>query len=139
MPLSERRKLVSSDSHLSKSAQCRILGIHRSGLYYENRSESALNLELMAKMDKHYYHHPYKGAPRMHVWLTKDEGYSVNYKRVARLYYEVMGLPLSVRVRILLKGLKITTNTRICCVGCRLSVPIIPYSYTTLAVLKIRV
>ncbi len=92
MPLSERRKLVSSDSDLSKSAQCRILGIHRSGLYYENRSESALNLELMAKMDKHYYHHPYKGAPRMHVWLTKDEGYPVNYKRIARLYYEVMGL-----------------------------------------------
>jgi len=90
--LSERRELVRSDIKLSKSAQCRILRIHRSGLYYENRGESELNLELMAKMDKHYHYHPYKGAPRMYIWLTKDEGYHINRKRVNRLYYEVMGL-----------------------------------------------
>jgi putative transposase len=84
--------MIDYSSVLSKSAQCRILGLHRSGIYYENRGESALNLELMRLMDEHYHYHPYKGAPRMHVWLTKDKGYQVSRKRVERLYYEVMGL-----------------------------------------------
>ena len=77
---------------MSKSAQCRILGIHRSGLYYENRGESALNLELMRLMDKRYHYHPYEGTPRMHDYLRLDEGYKVSFNRVARLYYKVMGL-----------------------------------------------
>lgn len=92
MPLDELRKLVIFDPHLSKSSQCRILGIHRSGLYYKSRGESALNLELMELMDKHYHYHPYKGAPRMHVWLTMDKGFKVSLNRVERLYYRVMGL-----------------------------------------------
>lgn len=92
MPLSERRSLVISRPELSIRKQCRILGIHRSGLYYENRGESAENLELMRLMDEHYYDHPYKGAPRMHTWLTKDKGLKVSRNRVDRLYYKVMGL-----------------------------------------------
>jgi putative transposase len=79
-------------SDLSKSAQCRILGLHRSGLYYENCGESALNLELMRLMDMRYHYHPYEGVPRMHDYLTLDEGYEVSVNRVARLYYKVMGL-----------------------------------------------
>jgi putative transposase len=90
--LSERRKLIDPESELSKRAQCRILGLHRSGIYYENRGESALNLELMRLMDLRYHYHPYEGAPRMHDYLTLDEGYEVSFNRVARLYYEVMGL-----------------------------------------------
>ena len=77
---------------LSKRAQCKILGINRSGLYYENRGESALNLELMKLMDAHYYDHPYKGVPSMHAWLTKDKGYKISRNRIERLYYKVMGL-----------------------------------------------
>jgi len=84
--------LIDAKSDLSKSAQCRILGIPRSGIYYENRNESPLNLELMRLMDKHYHYHPYKGAPRMHVWLTKDKNYMVSRNRIDRLYYKVMGL-----------------------------------------------
>ena len=89
--IAERRKLINPLSGLSKSAQCRILGLNRTGIYYENRGEGALNLELMQLMDRHYHYHPYKGAPRMHVWLTMDKGYEVSYNRVARLYYDVMG------------------------------------------------
>lgn len=84
--------MINAESDLSKSAQCRILGLHRSGLYYENRGESALNLELMRLMDMRYHYHPYEGAPRMHDYLTLDEGYKVSKNRVARLYYDVMGL-----------------------------------------------
>lgn len=79
-------------SKLSIVKQCKLLNIHRSGFYYKPRGESALNLELMRLMDEHYLHHPFKGAPRMHVWLTKDKGYKVSENRVDRLYYKVMGL-----------------------------------------------
>lgn len=92
MPLMERQKLVNSDSELSIRSQCQILDIHRSGLYYENRGESALNLELMRLMDEHYHQYPYKGVPMMHAWLTKDKSYSISRNRVERLYYKVMGL-----------------------------------------------
>lgn len=77
---------------LSLVKQCSLMGIHRSGIYYKPRAESLLNLELMRLMDEHYLDHPFKGAPQMHTWLTKDKGYAINHKRTKRLYYEVMGL-----------------------------------------------
>lgn len=43
-------------------------------------------------MDIHYLSHPYKGAERMHTWLTMDMGYEVSRNRVSRLYYKVLGL-----------------------------------------------
>jgi putative transposase len=42
-------------------------------------------------MDEHYLEHPYKGVPMMHAWL-RSQGYKVNIKRIARLFYEIMGL-----------------------------------------------
>lgn len=77
---------------LSITRQCSLLGINRSTYYYTPVTESALNLELMRLMDEHYLLHPYKGVPRMHVWLTRDKGYNVNIKRIERLYYDLMGL-----------------------------------------------
>lgn len=80
------------DPKLSIRKQSKLLGIHRSGLYYQPKEESALNLELMCLMDEHYLEHPYKGARAMHLWLTKDKGFDINRKRIDRLYYRVMGL-----------------------------------------------
>jgi len=77
---------------LSQRKQCKLLGINRSSLYYENKGESVLNLELMRLMDAHYHIHPYKGAPRMYVWLREDKGYEISLNRIERLYYKVMGL-----------------------------------------------
>lgn len=79
-------------STLSLKAQCNILNIHRSGIYYKPRPESDLNLELMRQMDEHYLHHSYKGAPSMYTWLTRDKGYTISRNRVERLYYRCMGL-----------------------------------------------
>ncbi len=79
-------------SKLSLQRQCNLLKIHRSGLYYKPRGESKLNLELMRLMDEHYTHHPFKGARRMHTWLTLDKGYEISKNRIERLYYRVMGL-----------------------------------------------
>lgn len=85
--------MISKDhSKLSISRQCKLLAVHRSGLYYKPKRESSLNLELMRLMDEHYTHHCFKGAKRMHTWLTMDKGYKVNHKRIERLYYDVMGL-----------------------------------------------
>jgi len=84
--------MVSKDHpKLSIVRQCQLLSIHRSGVYYAPKTESALNLELMRLMDQHYLHHPFKSASRMHKWLLR-EGYKVNHKRIERLYYKVMGL-----------------------------------------------
>lgn len=93
MPLSAKRNMVSkAESTIGLTKQCELLQIHRSGIYYRPRGESALNLELMRLMDEHYLDHPYKGAPQMFSWLNKDKGYQINPKRIERLYYKVMGL-----------------------------------------------
>lgn len=85
--------MISKDhSKLSIVRQSTLLQVHRSGLYYTPKGESDLNLELMRLMDEHYTHHCFKGAKRMHTWLTMDKGYTVNQKRIDRLYYRVMGL-----------------------------------------------
>ena len=81
-----------SKGQLSMVKQCDLLSIHRSGLYYQPKGESDLNLELMRLMDEHYLEHSYKGAARMHTWLTMDMGYEVSRNRIERLYYRVMGL-----------------------------------------------
>lgn len=91
--LKEKRSLVDrSELGISIAKQCELLGIHKSGLYYKPKGESPLNIELMRLMDEHYLEHPYKGARRMHTWLTKDMGYEVSQNRVNRLYYKVMCL-----------------------------------------------
>ena len=81
-----------SKGQLSMTKQCDLLSIHRSGIYYQPKGESDLNLELMRQMDEHYLYHPFKGAKRMHTWLTMDKGYDVSKNRIERLYYKVMGL-----------------------------------------------
>ena len=90
--MAERRKLIERHSDMSIRRQCQILGLHRSGIYYEPCGESALNLELMRLIDLRYHYHAYEGARRMHDYLKLDEGYEVSFNRVARLYYDLMGL-----------------------------------------------
>jgi putative transposase len=70
--------------------QCALLGISRSGLYYEPVGESALNLKLMRLIDEQYLRTPFYGARKMRVWL-EGLGHVVNRKRVQRLM-QVMGI-----------------------------------------------
>jgi len=89
---------------ISISRQCELLNLCRSSLYYsfqgggghgghgesrgsrESRKsrESSLNLELMKRIDRKYLEHPFYGSRKVTAWL-KDQGYSVNRKRVSRL------------------------------------------------------
>lgn len=77
---------------MSIAKQCELLSLHRSGIYYKPKGESDFNLQLMRMMDEHFLDHPFKGAARMHCWLTKDKGIQVSKNRIERLYYKVMGL-----------------------------------------------
>jgi putative transposase len=93
LDINSRQKLACIDhDSLSLRRRCELLSVSRSTLYYEPMGESELNLRLMRLMDEHYLEHSYKGARRMHVWLTKDLGYNVSRNRIDRLYYKVMGL-----------------------------------------------
>jgi hypothetical protein len=48
-PLKEQRSMISK-GQLSMTKQCGLLSIHRSGIYYQPKGESDLNLELMRQM-----------------------------------------------------------------------------------------
>lgn len=75
---------------ISLRRQCELLGVNRSGLYYQPTGESELNLLLMRLIDEEYTRLPFYGSRRWVEWLD-EQGYSVNRKRVSRLM-EVMGI-----------------------------------------------
>ena len=75
---------------ISVIRQCELLGIHRSGCYYEPQSESTLNLEIMRKLDEQYTDYPFYGVQRMYHYIL-SLGYPVNIKRIRRLL-RLMGL-----------------------------------------------
>jgi putative transposase len=77
-------------AEISVRRQCDLLGVNRSGLYYQPVGESEENLMLMRLIDEEYTRHPFYGSRRMTVWLC-DQGHEVNRKRVSRLM-EVMGI-----------------------------------------------
>ena len=70
--------------------QCELLGLNRSGLYYEPASESLANLRVMRLIDEQYLRAPFYGSRRMTAWL-KTQGEEVNRKRVRNLM-GIMGL-----------------------------------------------
>ena len=81
----ERRLLVESGNpEISVRRQCDLLGVNRSGLYYQPAGESEENLMLMRLIDEQYTRRPFYGSRRMRVWLC-EQGHEVNRKRVARL------------------------------------------------------
>ena len=75
---------------ISLRRQCELLGVNRSGLYYQPAGESERNLLLMRLIDEEYTRLPFYGSRRWVEWLD-EQGYSVNRKRVSRLM-EVMGI-----------------------------------------------
>jgi putative transposase len=91
MSLPERRALVDHDDPvLSIAAQCRLLRVARSTLYYQPEPVDSDDLALMRRMDELYLASPFYGSRRM-VAVLRHEGWEVNRKRVRRLMW-VMGL-----------------------------------------------
>lgn len=86
----ERRVMITKQqSSLSVVQQCRLLNLHRSGLYYQPCKESEENLFIMRLLDEQYFKTPFYGVRRLTAWL-KQQGYYINRKRVKRLM-ELMG------------------------------------------------
>lgn len=75
---------------ISLRRQCELLGVNRSGLYYQPRGESQENLQLMRLIDEEYTRRPFYGSRRMMIWLH-EHGRVVGRHRVRRLM-GLMGL-----------------------------------------------
>ncbi len=73
-----------NQSELSIARQCRLVSMSRSSFFYEGRGESALNLELMRRIDEQFLETPFYGSRQMARWLRR-EGHRVSRKRVRRL------------------------------------------------------
>ena len=58
---------------LSVVCQCRLLGISRSGLYYQPVAVSEEDLTVMKMIDRQYLATPFYGARRLAAWL-KNQG-----------------------------------------------------------------
>jgi putative transposase len=79
-----------ADPALPIVAQCRLLKVARSSLYYRPSPVSSDDLAVMRRMDELHLATPFYGSRRMAVVLRRD-GWLVNRKRVQRLM-RVMGL-----------------------------------------------
>jgi putative transposase len=79
-----------ADAALSIVAQCQLLKVARSTLYYRAVPVSAEDLTLMRRMDELHLAYPFYGSRRLAAALRR-EGWSVNRKRVKRLM-QVMAL-----------------------------------------------
>jgi putative transposase len=73
-----------SDDALSVAAQCRLLKVARSSLYWRPAAVSGDDLLLMRRIDELYLEAPFYGSRRM-VAALRREGWIVNRKRVRRL------------------------------------------------------
>jgi putative transposase len=91
MNRAERLALVDhGDPALAVVAQCRLLKVARSSLYYQPVPVSADDLAVMRRMDELYLSYPFYGSRRMAAVLCR-EGLAVNRKRIRRLM-RLMGL-----------------------------------------------
>ena len=75
---------------LSLRRQSELLGVNRSGLYYQPLGESEESLMLMRLIDEEYTRHPIYGSRRMKEWLC-GQGNQVGRNRVRRLM-RMMGI-----------------------------------------------
>ena len=79
-----------ADFAVAISAQCQLLKVARSTLYYRPVPVSDEDLAMMRRIDEHYLATPFYGSRRM-VSVLRRDGWPVNRKRVRRLM-RVMGL-----------------------------------------------
>ena len=79
-----------TDPDLPIAAQCRLLKVARSTLYYRPLPVSVDDLRLMRWLDEQFLKTPFYGARRM-VAVMRRDGFVVNRKRVKRLM-RVMGI-----------------------------------------------
>jgi putative transposase len=88
--VNQLHELVDGEDEMSVRDQCELLGISRSGYYYESCPESPENLIIMRRLDEMHLENPVYGSRRLGKMLER-EGLVVNRKRVSRLL-QLMGI-----------------------------------------------
>ena len=68
---------------LSVGAQCQLLSISRSSFYDAPQGETAMNLDLMLKVDKQFLDTLFYGVRQM-TWHLQNKGHAVHEKRLPR-------------------------------------------------------
>ena len=126
MSILERKALVErEDSKIPVSMQAELLGLNRSGLYYQAVPPTEEDLRIKRMIDELYTAHPEFGYRRMQKWLEKDYHVNINHKAVYRHMRE-MGIqavyprqntskpnPENPIYPYLLKGLNITRPNQV--------------------------
>ena len=80
----------SQDPQFSLRAQCDLLSLHRSGLYYPSHPVSEDDCLLMQALDEQYMETPFYGRRRMTIAM-RDRGFEVGETRI-RTALRIMGL-----------------------------------------------
>lgn len=85
MSVPDRRAMLDRDhGQLSLRRQCELLGIARSGVYYQRRPANDNDLGVMRRLDELFTQWPFLGSRRL-ARLLREEGHAINRKRVQRL------------------------------------------------------
>jgi putative transposase len=88
----ERRGLIEPEHPLiNLGRQCELIGLSRSGWYYEALPEDPEDLRFKRLIDEQYTRTPFYGGRRITKWLQEDKREDINLKRVRRLMKK-MGL-----------------------------------------------
>lgn len=91
LDLSNKKSLVDPKlKTLSKTRQCELLQISRSGLYYKTKVMSSYNLNILNKIDEIYTDNPDYGYRYIHRQLLED-GFNIGKDRVLK-YMGTMGI-----------------------------------------------
>jgi putative transposase len=72
VPSAERLRPLDEAGHprLSARRQCELLGLCRSGLYYQPAPEASEGLQLVRLIDQEYTAHLFLGSRRLTAWLV---------------------------------------------------------------------
>ncbi len=76
--------MIKPNAELSLTRQSQLLGVSRSSLYYRPRPDSALEADLLRRLDRIFTEHPVYGSRRLQVALAW-EGIEVGRRRIRRL------------------------------------------------------
>ena len=89
--MKERRAWIEpGHPSISVQRQCDLVGVSRSGSYYQPQGESPENIRLMHRIDELFTEYPFYGVEKMTAHLCREDRH-VNVKRVRRLMRK-MGL-----------------------------------------------
>jgi putative transposase len=82
----EKRKCIETEHEkLTIEKQCELVGISRSGYYYEPEIASKKTLSLVNIVDETYTRYPFFGTRKMASYLKRN-GYEIGRKRVKTIY-----------------------------------------------------